>query len=97
MKTALLEIKSRSSPDELARLESLRSRYGSYIECKPTDDFSVFVPHLAYRQQLLHHCSVIGVNEIFFVEASVNEIHLMIKVTFSEDQTYSYRYGIFAS
>ena len=80
---AAAEIKTKTNDQTVNEAEVLRETYGaySYIVLDPISFDSAntwgllkrLIPNQSYRLQCLHHGSTLGLNDIFYIEASGNE------------------------
>ena len=75
-----VQIKTKSSDDELSRMKDFVTCYGCVSECKFGDFvFKNCIPQLSYRAQLLYHAAILGLNNVAFVTASKKRIvHVLV-------------------
>ena len=94
VRMALLEIKTRSGANSIGKIKEIRRLFGLYVECdSKTSNLHKLVPDEQYRVQLLHHCSVFNVFNIFYIESTVNRIVYMAQITYTADELFAYQNG----
>jgi hypothetical protein len=80
----VVEIKTISGPLALSDLTNRVHEHGKFLECTAgSSEFKCLVPNAAYRSQIVHHASVMGIEHccIVFTSTLCIEQVIMVRVT----------------